>query len=365
MAFTYTKRKDGRLMKRISINGNIKTIYSSNPKDLEKQYIELKHLANNNIYIDDKNMTVGIWADKWVEIYKSNLEKATVKMYKDTIRLYIKPYIGNIPLKSLKQSDIFNMLNELDKRNITRKKDVALLTIKQILKTAVENDYIYKNVASNIKIKKHKSAEKKPLTENTIKIIEKLAKNNSDAFMVLFMIYTGVRREEIVPLKYKHINIDLKNILIKYAVYFEHNQPTLKNTKNEDERTIPIFNIIFDKLENMYKSHKKDDYIFTNKNNNIMSETCIKRKIEKVRKLVNKQIDLQNEKNNEQKEHIYFTAHQLRHTYTCILYKAGIDIKQAQQWLGHKDIKVLLDVYTHLDSQDNQNSIDKVNAFLK
>ena len=63
-------------------------------------------------------------------------------------------------------------------------------------------------------------------------------------------------------------------------------------------------------------------------------------------------------------EDIYFTAHILRHTFACILYKAGIDIKQAQVWMGHKDIKVLLGIYTHLDSQDNQKSIDKVNQFL-
>ena len=43
MAFTYTTRKDGRLMKRVSVNGKLKTLYSDNPQDLEKHYIELKY----------------------------------------------------------------------------------------------------------------------------------------------------------------------------------------------------------------------------------------------------------------------------------------------------------------------------------
>lgn len=34
------------------------------------------------------------------------------------------------------------------------------------------------------------------------------------------------------------------------------------------------------------------------------------------------------------------------------------------EWTGHKDVKVLLNIYTHLDSQDNQKSIEKVNQFL-
>ncbi|MCI8485781.1 MAG: hypothetical protein HFJ20_01440 [Clostridia bacterium] len=190
MAFTYTTRKDGRLMKRVSVNGKLKTLYSDNPKDLEKQYIELKYLNNKGTVADDKNMTISIWADKWVRTYKADKEKATIKMYEDAIRLYIKPNIGNIPLKSLRQSDVVEMLNVLDKKGITRKKDVALLTVKQILNKAVENDYIYKNVANGIKIKKHKATEKEPVNQYTIDIIKKLAKTDSNAFMILFMIYT-------------------------------------------------------------------------------------------------------------------------------------------------------------------------------
>ena len=82
----------------------------------------------------------------------------------------------------------------------------------------------------------------------------------------------------------------------------------------------------------------------------------IKKKLSSTLKLLNK--DLKKE------DSIKFTLHQLRHTYVCILHKAGIDIKQAQIWTGHKDVKVLLNIYTHLDSQDNQNSLDKVNQFL-
>lgn len=59
------------------------------------------------------------------------------------------------------------------------------------------------------------------------------------------------------------------------------------------------------------------------------------------------------------------TWHQARHTYVSILHKAGIDVKQAQAWTGHKTIRVLLDIYTHLDKQDQQSSFDKLNSFIE
>ena len=373
MAFTYTKRADGRLMKRVSVNGKIETLYSDNSKDLEKQYIEKKSQNNKGLFINDEGMTVSIWAKKWLEVYKADNEYATRKMYSDSIRLHINPYIGNIPLKYLKQSDIVSMLNELDKKGITRKKDVALLTIKQILNKAVENDYIYKNVATGIKIKKHKSPAKTPLNDKVISKIKKLAENDFSVFMALFLLYTGLRREELIPLQYNDINIDDKYISVNKAVVFIKNQPVVKPTKNEDIRQVPIFDILDEKLKILKSSHKGTEYIFPNLKNKMMSETTFKRKISYVVKVVN--VSLKNDtlegvskeevKNKgSEYENVYFTAHILRHTFACILYKAGIDIKQAQIWMGHKDIKVLLGIYTHLDSQDNAKSIEKVNQFL-
>ena len=238
--FKYTTRKDGRFMKRVSVDGKLKTLYADNVKDREKQYIELKYMSNKGITVDDKNMTVSTWADKWVETYKSDKEQATIKMYKDTIRLYIKPTIGNIPLKNLKQADIVDMLNVLTEKGITRRKDFALLTIKQILEKAVDNDYIYKNVTKNIKQNKHVAKEKQMLTSLEIDYLKDVAENDDRCFMVLFMLYTGIRREEVAPLLYKDIDTDKWLVTINKAVHWEKNQAEVKKTKNKSIRKLPI-----------------------------------------------------------------------------------------------------------------------------
>ena len=357
MGFTYTTRKDGRLMKRVKYNGKIKSLYADNPKDLERQYIELKYNENLGIVADDENMTVSIWAKKWLAIYKKDVSKNTYKMYESIIRLYINPYIGNIRLSKLKQNDIINLLNKLEEKHVTKVKNNTLITIKAILNTAIENDYLYRNVALGVKLKRHKSAEKTPLTDATIEKIKKLAKDNDNAFMILFLIYTGLRRGEIIPLQYKDIDIQNKFISVNKAVYIDTNQPEIKDTKNHENRIVPIFNVLFDKLKEMKDTHNANDFVFPNKHNGIMSQTSIRRKLENVLNQLNKDIKKEDEKIN-------FTLHQLRHTFACILHKAGIDVKQSQQWTGHKDIRVLLELYTHLDSQDNQKSIEKVNRFL-
>lgn len=154
--------------------------------------------------------------------------------------------------------------------------------------------------------------------------------------------------------------MDKKYILINKAVHFEKNQPILKNTKNREIRRVPIFDVLYNDLKILKDSHKDTEYVFPNTLNKMMSETTLKRKLSYVLRDLNNIKELQ----TEYKE-IKFTLHELRHTYVCILHKAGVDIKQAQLWTGHKDVKVLLNIYTHLDEEDNQNSIDKVNHFLQ
>ena len=58
------------------------------------------------------------------------------------------------------------------------------------------------------------------------------------------------------------------------------------------------------------------------------------------------------------------TPHMLRHTYATLLYFAGVDILTAKEQLGHSDIKMSMEVYTHLDKIHKRKSMSKLDDFL-
>lgn len=60
-----------------------------------------------------------------------------------------------------------------------------------------------------------------------------------------------------------------------------------------------------------------------------------------------------------------FTPHQLRHTYATLLYISGVDVKTASQLLGHSNITITLDIYTHLDKQFQKLNIQKFDNYIK
>ena len=94
--------------------------------------------------------------------------------------------------------------------------------------------------------------EKYPLSKD---IDDKLlASSNKYALFFILMRYTGMRKEEIVPITVNDIDLINKTITINKAVTFIHNQPILKSTKNKKSRVVPILDIIYDKVEILYNT---------------------------------------------------------------------------------------------------------------
>lgn len=59
-----------------------------------------------------------------------------------------------------------------------------------------------------------------------------------------------------------------------------------------------------------------------------------------------------------------FQPHDLRHTFATALYDAGVDVKSAQYYLGHADIRVTMDLYTHLSEEREKKSRAVLISFL-
>lgn len=357
---TYSINSKGLLYKNMSINGKRNCIYASSPQELYKKYIELLSLKtkgltpNSSIYMRD-------WSNFWLKNYKENkTEKATYNMYESIIRLYINPQLGTMQLKNIKELDIVQMLNLL--ANKPRQQKKVLLTVKQILNSAIDNDYIYKNVAKNIKLPPYKSKEKKALTQDEIYYVKLAANEDYYCFMVYFMIYTGLRKEEVSALNWSDFDFNSKTIYIHQAIHWEHNRPELKDTKNKENCYIPIYDVIYNRLLKEY-NNRKSNIVFPMKTNpnKYMTDIAMRRVLESSLKYINK-IKQEKKPNSET---IKFSYHTLRHTYACLLHKAGIPLKEAQKLTRHKNSRVLLDIYTHLDEEDNNNAINKFNNTYK
>lgn len=353
---TYTIRKDGRLTKKVTIKGKINWLYSSEPSDLYRQYIELKHNSYQGINISNNNIKLKDFALKWLKLNSVGKAYGTIKEYNFLINSFIIPNLGYFKLTDIKKINVEQMLESMKEILPTAKK--ALQLTKRILNEAVDNDLIIKNVAKNIKAPKYIKEEKRPLSLYEDRLLLNSQSKYADFFILIR--YTGIRKEEVVPLSIDDIDLENRKIIINKAVTFIHNHPVIKETKNSKTREVPILNIVYPiikKLIDEANAHNRKLLFVKEIDKKMLTDSAIKRHLESFLYVTNKDI-------KEDKKRLSFTCHQLRHSFCTMLYYADVKLKKAQQILGHSSAKMVYDIYAHLDEQrENANSL--INEYIQ
>ena len=184
----------------------------------------------------------------------------------------------------------------------------------------------------------------------------------------IMLLYTGLRRGELLALRWEDIDRKNKVIHINKAVYFAGNTPRLKLPKSEaGRRDVVLLDALLE-----YLPEGQQGYLFGD--DAPLTKSSIRKRwlswckaaglatSEEVKRH-------RNDKNNRDYVTLKWTPditpHQLRHAYATILFDAGIDEKDAQELLGHASIQVTRDIYTHIRQRRREKTAEKINTFLQ
>ena len=343
------RRADGRFQKRITLpNGKSKLLYSSAKsereaiKDFNRQMLTLE--AEHK-----KSMNFDHVAEAWAGERFPTLQNNSLKLYRPCKKEAIN-YFGDVPISEISALRIKSYLDMLHDKGFAKKTvKERYAVLKQIFNFAIEREYIEKNPCLTVKIKFSKDAaseKREAATAEEENIIKKLSNDVPFSFLAKFLLFTGCRRGEALALTPQDIDFENKTVSVNKTVEWLGNKPQIKTQPKTaaGNRDIPLPDILISEL----LKRKKQKYIFQNQKGELFDNSQVTR-----------------EWNNLKKEaEINCTPHQLRHSYATMLFDAGIDVKTAQRWLGHTDIKTTLDTYTHLSESRQTQSTDKWFEFI-
>lgn len=354
----YKKRADGRFYTLVSTGKYTEDgrpiripVYGTSSRDLERKVGEIKTDLSRGTYADDKGMTLGVYARKWHHATKENCVAAsTARDYMGVINNHFD-LIENMKLMDLTKSDIMMQINKDENSDETKRR--IILTIKQILESAIDDGLIYKNVARSIKAPSSNPEERRPLTDAEKKAIKECSFTPMEKVYVDILYCCGIRRGELLALQKNDINLKAGTITVGKSITFVGGSKIKYPKSKSGMRTIPIPDWLSKEMKE-YLSSLDSLYLFHGRNKALISQSTAKRlwqsifnkinvamggtpDIYKRGKLVSRGIHVTD-----------VTPHIFRHNYATMLYYAGIDVKEAQKLLGHSSIKITLEIYTHL-----------------
>lgn len=368
----YTKRADGRYQARITVgrdeNGKrkIKSIYGKTIKELDAKLVEYKSLKNKGLVVTDNKITLKEYSQKWLEAYKQGVEYNTYEMYRTCVENHIKTSsAARLPMSKIKNDDLQMLINNKLNDGLTRTVEIIILTLKQIFKKAIKNNIVYANPADGLEKPATKAKPKRALLDIENEAIKTASLSDRERAFVYFGKYCGLRRGEILAITKSDIDIEAKTVTVNKTVVFEKNTGVVKPMPKTVAgfRTIPIPRKIIN-FTRRYTDKLETEGLFVTKKGAICTRSSMRKMWTYIIKKLNDAIknDDGAEDTNDAEMISGLTPHILRHDYATSLYKAGVDVKTAQKLLGHSDIKMTLQIYTHLD-QDNdaiQDKLDKI-----
>lgn len=292
----------------------------------------------------------------WLDIVKIGVDEITYKGYKWICEAHILPYFTDkkIKLCDISRTHIQEYINYKFKQGRkdgkgglspkTVKEHKAIIQL--VCKEAVKNNLIIKNPCEFVNLPTVQRRE--PTFYTKTQVAELLtAIQNEELYPLIYLTVTlGLRRSEVLGLKWDSIDFDRKLITIKHTVVNYRGTVEKNTTKNKtSHRTYPMNDYVEkmlcdmkfeeDKNRSLFgREYIENDYIFKWKNGNPYSPDYITSKFSKLLKRYNL-------------PHIRF--HDLRHTCASLLIDGNYQLKDIQEWLGHADIQTTANIYGHID----------------
>lgn len=355
------KRSDGRWQEKITLPGMAKPkyFYGKTQKEVKQKLAAWKHEQTQGKSFEAASDAWDVWHTDKVSYNGAEAYRAALKRTKE--------HFAGRKLQDIGPDEIDAYIRYLAGRGYARRTvQLHLDMLNMIYDYSIVNRWAELNPCNAVKLPAGLPKGRRDIP--TDEELEKV-KNGIEYEFGLFpfmLLYTGLRRGELLALRWEDIDLDKKLIRVERAVYFAGNTPQIKEPKTEaGKRSVVLLDALREVLP-----QPGTGYIFGGEKP-LTKIQVRKRWINWCRDagLATGTTTQKKGKNGREYESTTWeadiTPHQLRHAFATILFDAGIDVKDAQEILGHASIQVTRDIYTHIRQQRREDTADRLNAFLQ
>ncbi|MEK4508248.1 site-specific integrase [Paenibacillus sp. FSL K6-2524] len=339
-------------------------VTATSEAEAKKVLAEFEYNQQRGMLVESSQMIFSEFLDHWMDNYvQYNCEETTVYGYKNILK-HMKDHIGQVELQKLQSGHLqeyYKYLMETKKLspNTVHKHHACA---KKSLSYALKQQLVYRNVADGVSLPRRKRFEGQSYTKEQLRELLQLVKGTRLELPIFLAGYMGLRRGEIVGLKWKYVDLDQRVIHIQEVRTSAGKNVIVKAPKTEkSRRTLYIEDELLELLQACKEKQSEFKKVFGEGYHNTgyiyVHENGKPYRVN----TVTEQFKDFLEKNNLRR----IRFHELRHTFTSILYAEGVDLKAISEALGHSDIGTTNRIYTHVFDKTHKNTISAMSQALR
>lgn len=306
----------------------------------------------------------------WLEITRSSVAITTYTSYSNTVMKKIVPYfqekkitLGGFQARHI-QSYYLHELKTISANTVIK----AHANIHKALKYAVKMDLIPNNPADKVERPKKNRYIADYYRQDELEQLLEATKDHYLSLLIQMTVFYGLRRSEVLGLKWDAIDFQRNTITIRHIVsnaVADGKRILIREDRAKTKSSLRSLPLIADLREKLLErkaqqeenkkicgncyNHEYDGYVFVDP----MGKLYVPDEVSDHFRTLLKQKGLR---------HIRF--HDLRHSCASLLLANGVPMKQIQEWLGHSDMGTTANIYSHLDFNSKINSANVMDGVL-
>jgi integrase len=369
IVLTYKDEQDKAKSKWISTKLPVK----GNKKKAEAMLLEARKTFEPAPAVTEADILFSDYMLGWLEMVRSNIEITTYASYSNSVKGKIVPYFSKkkIKLKDLQPKHIQEFYTVCMKEYGVCANTVIRYhaNLRKALQYAVKTDLLVKNPADQVDRPKVNKFVGSFYDKDEINRLLAVVHGTKIELAVMLASFYGLRRSEIMGLKWEAIDFVNKTITIRHTVTQVTvdgvNQIVQKDrTKNKaSRRTLPLvpqFEQFLLRLQKEQKTHRA------------VCKSCYNREylaylyVDEMGNMVKPNYISDNFKLTLQKHGLReIRFHDLRHSCASLLLANGVNMKAIQDWLGHSDFGTTANIYAHLDYSQKLSSASTMSDIIE
>lgn len=319
-------------------------------------------VSGGNYVVNQSPVKLSSWMYQWLSLYCADLAETTTCNYEGQIKRYIDQTIGQIPLKGLQNSHIQGWVNKLSQDGLAPKTiRNVYMNLNAALQKAKTLKMINDNPCEGTVLPKREKIQYHIYTTDELNTMLDAAKHSNMYFPLLLESMSGLRRGELLALRWQDVDFENKLIHVHRNRVYADGKVIEKAPKTQTgirdisfgEHTKEQMLIEYERYQedrDKYGSLFYDDgYVIRQWNGRPYHPHSWKCKWQRFM-------------DAHELEHIRF--HDLRHSHATALIENGVEMKAVQHRMGHANISTTMDIYAHCTTKMQRNAGDKIDELL-
>lgn len=361
---TIYKRKDGRWCASVSLDfGKRKYTYGKTREEVGRKLTVAQKAKQDGLPLPTERQTLAQFLAHWLESVKPSLRPSTHRRYEQLVRLHALPYLGKIALPRVKPDHLQRLYaDRLEAGQAPASVRQLHAVLHRAFRQAMQWGLIGRNVVDLVSAPRVPRSDMQALSPEQARTLLDAASGNRLEALYVVALTTGMRQGELLALRWRDVDLDGRSISVRKTLQRTADGHALADPKtSHSRRNVRLAETAVQALQRHRVTQNRErlrmgsawqdlDFVFADEAGGFIKEWNL-RKQSFLPLLQRAGLPT-------------IRFHDLRHSAATLMMGQGVHPKIVSEMLGHSQVSITLDLYSHVTPTMQERATDALDAVL-